>query len=241
MNYFLIALLSCSIGSFVGLGGDIIIIPLLLSLGIPKALISINTDLTMLFMTFMSTFIYRKRHQGDFKTAVLIAIGIIPGASLGVYINSFITVHIFNLFFIILLFILIFIMFFEKRLPKIILPNWTKPFVGLSIGIISGLFGLGGAIMLIPILLIFYGFDQKGASATTLSLIFISTFITVSNYYFRGYHNLTYCIFMIPGALLGSKIGTFFNKKASNELISLSFKLILIGIFIKQLIMLFYI
>lgn len=239
MYYFLISLLACSIGSFVGLGGDIIIIPLLLSLGVSKELISINTDLTMLCMTLLSTFIYRKRKLGDFKTALFIAIGIIPGASLGVSINSHIGIPTFNLFFIILLFILIVFMFLEKRLPKFILPNWTKPIVGLIIGTISGLFGLGGAIMLIPVLLICYGFTQKEASATTLSLIFISTFVTVSNYYFRGYNNLSYALFMIPGALIGSKIGTFFNRKATNQLISHAFKLILILILIKQLIMLF--
>ncbi|MGL5417059.1 MAG: sulfite exporter TauE/SafE family protein [Clostridium sp.] len=237
MYYFLVSLFACSIGSFVGLGGDIIIIPLLLSLGVNKELISINTDLTMLCMTLLSTFIYRKRKLGDFKTALFIAIGIIPGASIGVAINSHIGIPTFNLFFIFLLFILIIFMFIEKKLPKIILPNWTKPIVGLIIGTISGLFGLGGAIMLIPVLLILYGFDQKQASATTLSLIFISTFVTVSNYYFRGYNNLSYALFMIPGALIGSKIGTHFNKKASNALISHAFKIILILILIKQLIM----
>ncbi|WP_297639314.1 sulfite exporter TauE/SafE family protein [uncultured Clostridium sp.] len=237
MYYFFISLLACSLGSFVGLGGDIIIIPLLLSLGVSKELISINTDLTMLTMTLLSTFIYRKRKLGDFKTAVLIAVGIIPGASLGVAINSHIGIPTFNLFFIILLFILIVFMFLEKKLPKFILPNWTKPVVGLIIGTVSGLFGLGGAIMLIPVLLICYGFNQKQASATTLSLIFISTFVTVSNYYFRGYTDLSYALFMIPGALIGSAIGTFFNKKATNKIVSHSFKIILILVLIKQLIM----
>lgn len=236
MIYFLIALGACSIGSFVGLGGDLMIIPFLLSLGIPKELISINTDLTMFFMSLLSTFIYLKRKQGNFKTALLMAIGIISGASLGVFINSNITIPMFKIFFICLIALLMIMVALKNKLISFNLPTITKPFIGLAIGTISGLFGIGGGIILIPVLLIFYNLNQKEAAATTMYLVFISTIITVSSYYVRGFTNLHYAFYMIPGALIGSRIGTYFNKKASNKLISLIFNLILLGIFSKEII-----
>ncbi|MGL5615225.1 MAG: sulfite exporter TauE/SafE family protein [Sarcina sp.] len=236
MIYFLIALFACSIGSFVGLGGDLIIIPFLLSLGIPKALISVNTDLTMFFMSLLSTFIFFKRKQGDFKTAVLMAIGIIPGASLGVFINSKITIPMFKLIFILLLILLLLMVLLNNKVKDFKLPTITKPFIGLFIGTISGLFGIGGGIILIPVLLIFYNLNQKEASATTMYLVFISTIVTVTSYYLRGFSDFHYALFMIPGALIGSRIGTYFNKKASNKVISIVFNLILIFVLLKELI-----
>lgn len=239
MIYFLIALFATSIGSLVGLGGDLLIIPFLLSLGIPKALISVNVDLSMFSMSLISTIIYGKRKQGDFKTSILFALGIIPGASLGVFINSKITIPIFNVVFISLVGFLLFVMLIKDKLPKIILPQYTKPLVGLCIGVISGLFGIGGAILLVPILLVLYGLCCKKAAATTMYLVFISTVVTISNYIFRGYTDFSYAIWMIPGAILGSIIGTYFNKKVSHKFIDITFKLLLVFIILKQLFVVF--
>ena len=239
MIYFLIALFATSVGSLVGLGGDLLIIPFLLSLGIPKALISVNVDLSMFSMSLISTIIYAKRKQGDFKTSILFALGIIPGASLGVFINSNITIPIFNVVFISLVGFLLFVMLIKDKLPKIVLPQYTKPIIGLCIGIISGLFGIGGAILLVPILLVLYGLCCKKAAATTMYLVFISTIVTISNYVFRGYTDFSYAMWMIPGAILGSIIGTYFNKKVSHKFIDITFKLLLVFIILKQLFVVF--
>lgn len=239
MIYFLIALFATSVGSLVGLGGDLLIIPFLLSLGIPKALISVNVDLSMFSMSLISTIIYAKRKQGDFKTSILFALGIIPGASLGVFINSKITIPIFNVVFISLVGFLLLVMFIKDKLPKIVLPQYTKPIIGLCIGIISGLFGIGGAILLVPILLVLYGLCCKKAAATTMYLVFISTIVTISNYVFRGYTDFSYAMWMIPGAILGSIIGTYFNKKVSHKFIDITFKLLLVFIILKQLFVVF--
>ncbi|MGL4655080.1 MAG: sulfite exporter TauE/SafE family protein [Sarcina sp.] len=239
MIYFLIALGATSVGSLVGLGGDLLIIPFLLSLGIPKALISVNVDISMFAMSLVATIIYAKRKQGDFKTSILFALGIIPGASLGVLINSKITIPTFNLVFISLVGFLLFVMFIKDKLPKVVLPQYTKPIVGLCIGMISGLFGIGGAILLVPILMVFYGLCCKKTAATTMYLVFISTIVTVSNYAFRGYTDFSYAMYMVPGAILGSIIGTYFNKKVSHKFIDITFKLILVFIIVKQLFVIF--
>lgn len=235
MIYFLIALGATSIGSLVGLGGDLLIIPFLLSLGVPKALVSVNTDLSMFFMSLLATIIFAKRRQGDFKTSILFALGIIPGASLGVFINTKITIPTFNLVFMSLVAFILVVMFIKDKLPKVLLPNYTKPFVGICIGIISGIFGIGGGILLIPILIIFYGLCTKKAAATTMYLVFISTIVTVSGYITKGYTDFSYALYMVPGALLGSRIGTYFNKKVSHKTLDITFKLLLVFILVKQI------
>src|SRR5205814_576173 len=43
--------------------------------------------------------------------------------------------------------------------------------VGLSIGIISGMIGLGGGVMVIPALIYIYGFSQLKANGTSLAML----------------------------------------------------------------------
>src|SRR5436190_17889804 len=43
--------------------------------------------------------------------------------------------------------------------------------VGLSIGIVSGMIGLGGGMMVIPALIYIYGFSQQKANGTSLAML----------------------------------------------------------------------
>ena len=44
-------------------------------------------------------------------------------------------------------------------------------FTGLLAGLLSGLIGIGGGIIIIPILVFFFGLSQKMAQGTTLALM----------------------------------------------------------------------
>jgi uncharacterized membrane protein YfcA len=43
--------------------------------------------------------------------------------------------------------------------------------VGIAAGVLSGLFGIGGGIIIIPVLVFFFGFSQHLAQGTTLALM----------------------------------------------------------------------
>ncbi|SHF13143.1 sulfite exporter TauE/SafE family protein [Clostridium fallax] len=239
MIYFFIALIACIIGSFIGVGGGIIIIPLLLSLGIEKSNAAVNSALTVFIMSILTTIIYIRRKQGDLKTAILFGIGVIPGAAIGVHINKLVSPKTFNIIFIVLMISLIIILFFKKRVPKINLNNITKPFIGLFIGIVSGLFGIGGGPITVPALLLLYGATQKNAGATAIYLTLIATGNAVLNYMISGNKDLTLSLYMIPAAIIGSALGTYFNKKASEKLCNILFNCVLIFIIIKQVFAIF--
>lgn len=239
MIYFFIALVACIIGSFVGVGGGIIMVPLLMSLGIEKSTVALNSAVTVFIMAIFSTIIYIRRKQGNVKTAILFGIGTIPGAIIGVHINKLVSSNIFNIIFAVLMTILIIIMFLKNRLPKIKLHDVTKPFIGLLIGIVSGLFGIGGGPITVPCLLILYGESQKDSAATAIYLTLIATANATIGYIAHGNRDLSLAIYMIPAAIIGSFLGTYFNKKVSEKLCNILFNIVLISIIIKQLITIF--
>ena len=83
--------------------------------------------------------------------------------------------------------------------------------IGLVAGFLGGMIGLGGAIILIPALVLFLAMDQRMAQGTTIAIMLppIGLF-SAYNYYKAGYVNIKYAlviaiVFMI-GGYLGSKL-----------------------------------
>lgn len=88
-------------------------------------------------------------------------------------------------------------------------------FIGIFAGLCSGLFGVGGGIVIVPLVIYFFKFNQQSANATSLIALILPFSIALSawNYYKAGYLQSTQtklglyiALGMIIGAFFGSKI-----------------------------------
>ncbi|MBI1858774.1 MAG: sulfite exporter TauE/SafE family protein [Candidatus Melainabacteria bacterium] len=85
--------------------------------------------------------------------------------------------------------------------------------LGLAAGTLSGLIGIGGGIIIVPVLVIIMGFSQHLAQGTTLALMVPPIGILAAwTYYKNGYVDLKValliCIGFFIGGLCGAKIAT---------------------------------
>lgn len=236
MIYFIIALLACSIGSLLGIGGGVIIVPTLLSIGISKELSSVSSSITVLVMAILASYTYMKRKQGDFRIAMFIIIGSIPGSYIGVYLNSRVSTRLFNILFGCLILLLLILMLIKHKFSKMNLGNTSKVFFGIFIGILSGLFGIGGGPITVPVLLVFFALQQKAVSATSSYITSITALVSVLSNVASGNNDLSLALYMIPGAIIGARVGTFFNKKLSDKSLTIIFILLLVYLLIRQFI-----
>ena len=83
--------------------------------------------------------------------------------------------------------------------------------LGIIGGCASGLLGIGGAIIIIPVLVYVFGFGQKLAQGTTLFLmVFPIGIMALIEYYKAGLVNikagLIIAAFFVVGSLIGAKI-----------------------------------
>lgn len=80
--------------------------------------------------------------------------------------------------------------------------------VGLISGVLSGLFGIGGGILLIPLLIYLFGFTQHEAQGTTLAVLIppIGLFAAIE-YYRRGFVRLSAVPWLIVGLMAGAYLG----------------------------------
>jgi len=86
--------------------------------------------------------------------------------------------------------------------------------IGVVTGILSGLLGIGGAVIVIPALVFIYGFSQQQAQGTTLALLLLPIgILAVLPYYQQGYVDLRVVALIAVGFFFGGYVGA---KVATN-------------------------
>lgn len=85
---------------------------------------------------------------------------------------------------------------------------------GLIAGVASGFFGIGGGIILIPIMVLIFGLTQHQAQGTTLALMVPPIgLLAALKYYHDGNVNLRMALFICAGFIVGGYIGAVFASK----------------------------
>jgi hypothetical protein len=95
--------------------------------------------------------------------------------------------------------------------------------VGLAAGFLSGLVGIGGGIIIVPVLVYFLGFSQHQAQGTTLFMFLLPIGIFgVLNYHKQGYVDyktaLIICSTFVFGSYFGSKFAITLDQKTIKQI-----------------------
>ena len=87
--------------------------------------------------------------------------------------------------------------------------NWLLVgLIGLTAGVVSGLFGVGGAILIIPGLVLLLGLSQHAAQGTSLAALLLPVgFLGALQYYKRGEVNVPYAAIIAIGLFFGAFLG----------------------------------
>lgn len=90
------------------------------------------------------------------------------------------------------------------------MPAWAKYiFIGLLAGLLSGLFGVGGGTVIVPLLVLLCGFDQRLAAGTSLAAILPTAVVGVISYAIAGSVSWLAALLLAVGAVAGAQIGTW--------------------------------
>ncbi|WP_067243290.1 sulfite exporter TauE/SafE family protein [Microbacterium resistens] len=80
--------------------------------------------------------------------------------------------------------------------------------IGLAAGLLSGLFGVGGGTVIVPLLVLLLGFDQRLAAGTSLAAIVPTATVGVVSYAVSGSVAWMPALLLAAGAVVGAQIGT---------------------------------
>jgi uncharacterized membrane protein YfcA len=101
--------------------------------------------------------------------------------------------------------------------------------IGLSAGIVSGMLGVGGAIIIVPALVFFFGMTQHQAQGTSLAvLLFPVGFLAFWNYYRQGYVNFKIALVVILAFFIGGYLGSVIAVQVPEKLLKTGFGILII-------------
>lgn len=82
---------------------------------------------------------------------------------------------------------------------------------GLTAGVMSGLFGIGGGVLVIPALIYFYGLSQHLSQGTTLAMMVPPIGLLAAWHYWKnGNVNIGWAALLCLGFFFGGLVGAYF-------------------------------
>jgi uncharacterized protein len=106
--------------------------------------------------------------------------------------------------------------------------------IGLVAGVFSTLFGVGGGIVLVPLLVALAAFPTHAAAATSLGAILVTATAGVVLYAARGEVRPAYAALVGLPAVAGALAGTQLQQRLSGEVLTLAFAglLVVVGVWL---------
>lgn len=109
-----------------------------------------------------------------------------------------------------------------QRAPKLAL-------IGTAAGAFSGLFGVGGGVIIVPLLVLWLGYDERTATGTSLgAIVFIAAFAAGTQGLYGNVNVVDGVLIGIP-AIAGVTLGARLQQRVSGPAISLLFAAVLVA------------
>ncbi len=223
------------IGGFLGLGGGIVLVPLLtLVFKVPMHEAVAISLATIMASGLVSSTKYLEKGLVDYRLAVLLSIFAAVGAVTGSALAPLMPEKFLQTAFSIVLLYTTYSILSKKdgantrnqsdRPPRLI----PVALVALLAGMVSSLLGVGGGVLIVPaVYLIFnYSLDlSRGTSAFTIGIIATAGSVA---YFARGALNMEYTGQIMLGTIAGGWLGGWLGARAKSRLVKVVFSIILI-------------
>jgi uncharacterized membrane protein YfcA len=108
--------------------------------------------------------------------------------------------------------------------------------IGLVAGFFSALFGVGGGIVIVPLLLLAASFEERQAMATSLAAIAVTALAGTILYAVEGKVELKYGLLVGMPAAFGAVAGATLQQRLRRRSLSLLFAFLLVAISVRLLV-----
>jgi len=211
---FIAALLYASVGH----GGASGYLALMAIFGMQADTMKSSALMLNLFVSLVAFIQFYKGGHFHFRSFLPFALASIPLSFVGgmIHIDSRIYKILLGIF---LIFAVIRMLFFDDlKSNKNVSPSLQiSLLIGGGIGLLSGLLGIGGGIILSPILILFYGMNQKQAAAISAIFIFVNSLAGLGGQLTKGV-NIDHQIYLyVVIAFAGGALGSFLGASKLNH------------------------
>lgn len=232
------------LASMTGIGGGIFIVPILTFFYDFRVNAATGTSLTaIIFTALASTINYAKQKRIYYRTGLVLALTTAPGAFVGSWVAGMTQEQVLGLtfgIFLVLVAVRMIIGLLRRksesqaqttRTDKEVLRTGKMAIIGVALGFFggfaSGLLGVGGGILIVPIMTIALGMPIHIAVATSMFTIIFTATSGVTEYYLSGLVNFPTALLFALGTVVGAQVGAYTSGKISNRNLMMIFCAIL--------------
>ena len=228
-----------AISSALGIGGGVMLVPvlhLLLGLGVKEA---IGTSLAiMVVRSLTATISYSREKLILWRLGLTLEAGSVVGAYLGARTCNLLPSKVIKACFSLLLFFIAFKMWREVKLEEGEggKPVWMLVALGFISGFLSGVLGIGGGIVNVPIMKLVLGVSMHNAVATSTFIILVTVTIGSITHFMLGNVNTVIWSWMVIPTSIGAYVGAKAAPRVRGSMLSKAFSVLLVLTGLKLLI-----
>src|ERR1700674_841406 len=109
------------------------------------------------------------------------------------------------------------------------MPTALVALIGLAAGVLSGIFGIGGGVIIVPLLVLVLGFTAQQAAGTSLAALLLPVgLFGAIQYWQAGQVNVLNAAMLALGLLLGAFIGARVGLSLPSEVVQRAFGVLLV-------------
>ena len=240
--FLLVGLAGGTVGGFMGVGGGIIMVPLLTWVGLTQKRAQGTSLSATVPLAIISLIIYFHTPGFNLSAAVPLAIGGVVGAYAGSgLVRRFSNRKLYRLFGIFLL--IVALRHAYTIITGDISPDAThhvSPLIaglaGIAAGLVSGLFGVGGGVVFVPAGVQLLGLGEKAAHGASFAAIIPTALVGIFRYRSSGDLETTILLPLIIGAISGSFLSSIIAINLSDEILAIAFSVFLGLVGLKRLV-----
>jgi len=258
-----IGFIAATIGSMVGLGGGIIIVPSLLFISANNLLTinlqpqnAVGISLMVIIINAVSATVYNlKQKTVDMQSGMFFFIASGLAAIIGSLVNEYLNIQQFYILFGLLMLSITFLLAYRNKIKlKGVKSDVQREYtdqqgnvynygynkkIGFIIaglaGLLGGLFGIGGGAILVPVMVVLFSFPPHVATATSMFIILLSASLGSISHIVLGNIIFSYVLIIGIGAFIGGRLGSYFAGKLSSNSLVAALRVVIVIIAIQMI------
>tara|TARA_B100000674_G_scaffold22618_1_gene15836 strand:- start:2416 stop:3171 length:756 start_codon:yes stop_codon:yes gene_type:complete len=229
------------LGSIVGLGGGIIAVPVMTFAGFPPSLAASNSLFAAFSNSVASTVSYARQKRVEFGIGIKLGLMCIPGTILGAFVSDIMTPVAFQILFAFVLIASAVYIFLkraidEKPYNKTAIMMIFSAAASFFAGIISSLFGIGGGIVFVPLMVIGIGIPMRRAAPTAQLILMFASLSGLLVHSALGHPDYLQAFFLALGAFAGGLLGARLSLEIKEQKLKILVTVVLLAAAVKLII-----